>query len=97
MIISIFKKITLKHYNLTNKVKYKFWLVIDAPLDSINNSYKKNKNKKQKGNIFSDIKHSFQRFYDKEKISYYDEILVLSQFEFENKVDKLFPLDYSKT
>lgn len=90
IITTIFKKIMLKNYNLTNNVKYKFWLVIDSPADGILDSYKKKKNTKQKGNIFSDMKHSFQRFYDKDNKSYYDEILVLSEFEFKSKVNKLF-------
>lgn len=77
------------NYNDIN-YKFLFWLVIDAPSDSILNSYKKKKDTKQKGNIFSYMKHSFQRFYDKHDKSYYDEILVLSEFEFKSKVNKLF-------
>lgn len=72
--------------------KFIFWLVIDAPVNSFPNSFKKNNEKstlKDINNIFTDMKKSMKRFCDKENSSYYDEILVLNPHEFEHKINKL--------
>ena len=72
--------------------KFKFWIVVDSPVDAIQAGYKKNNNeneKKTKNNIILGLQEKVKRFYDKTNKSYYEEILVLNQYEFTSKLDKL--------
>lgn len=78
------------YFNNSN-YKFLFWIVIDNPVDAIHISYKKNNNyNDEKNNILIDIQNSIKRFYDKHNLSYYDEILVLNQYTFLDKINKFF-------
>lgn len=92
----IFKEKFIQDYATrcsNNIINYKFifWLVIDAPVDSFPNSYKKNNDVSSNdiNNIFQDMQKSIKRFYDRQNSSYYSEILVLNKHQFISKINDI--------